>query len=338
MARGPARRVTTDPAASRTEPPLPKGDLRALSIFAALYSELQVTRAAQKLGVTQSAVSHSLKALRQRFNDPLFERGAARLRPTRLARSLAPRILPAVQAAEAVFEHFADGPSALSRSLAIGMTPSSRAALLPGFCRAMTAEAGQAMLRITSIRGDAEAIRAVDGRALDLAVGDFGATASSRMKRTPLYQDPFVTVAWLGNTQLPTRTLALDAFLDLPHLRVGEDDDRDDAVDEQLAARGLHRRVEVIEPSFMQAAELLVGTRLLLTVPSSVAHAREDLVGHLRFFKPPLPLRKSEVVAVTPARPTGDPLLQAACQALVRLGRQVAAASRAPERGQAHPS
>ena len=331
--------MTTDPVAGRTGPPLPKGDLRALSIFAALYSELQVTRAAQKLGVTQSAVSHSLKALRQRFNDPLFERGAAQLRPTRLARALAPRILPAVQAAEAVFEHFADGPSsALSRGLAVGMTPSSRPALLPGFCRAMTAEAGQAMLRITSIRGDAEALHAVDDRALDLAVGDFGATVPSRMKRTLLYQDPFVTVAWLGNTRLPTRTLALDAFLDLPHLRAGEDDDRGDAVDEQLAARGLHRRVDVVEPSFMQAAELLVGTQLLLTVPSSVVHAREDLVGHLRFFKPPLPLRKAEVVAVTSARPTGDPLLQAACQALVRLGRQVAAASRVPERDKGHPS
>lgn len=144
------------------------------------------------------------------------------------------------------------------------------------------------MLHVTSIRGDTEALQAINGRGLDLAVGDFGATAPSRLKRIPLYQDPFVTVAWLGNTRLAARTLPLDAFLDLPHLRVGEDD----AVDEQLAARGLHRRVDVIEPSFMQAAELLVGTQLLLTVPSSVARAREDLLGHLRFFKPPLPLRK----------------------------------------------
>ncbi|MDQ7998238.1 MAG: LysR family transcriptional regulator [Pseudomonadota bacterium] len=313
---------------TRAEPPLPKGDLRALSIFAALYTELQVTRAAQKLGVTQSAVSHSLKALRQRFNDPLFERGAAQLRPTRLARALAHRIVPAVQAAEAVFEHYAGSPgSALSRSLSIGMTPSSRPALLPGFCRALAAESSQAMLRVTSIPGDTEGLQAIHGRGLDLAVGDFGATVPSRLKRIPLYQDPFVTVAWLGNTRLPAGALPLDAFLDLPHLRVGEDD----AVDEQLAARGLHRRVDVIEPCFMQAPDLLVGTQLLLTVPSSVARAREDLVGHLRFFKPPLPLRKADVVAVAPARSATDPLLQAACRALVRVGRQVAAASRGPE-------
>lgn len=323
---------------TRADPPPPKGDLRALSIFAALYTELQVTRAAQKLGVTQSAVSHSLKALRQRFNDPLFERGAAQLRPTRLARALAPRILPAVQAAEAVFEDYAGSPaSPLSHRFLIGMTPGSQPALLPGLCRALAAEKNQTTLRVTSMCGDAEALQAmIDGQGLDLAVGDFGATVPPRLQRTLLYHDPFVTVAWRGNTRLPARTLPLDAFLDLPHLRVGETEDADDAVDEQLAARGLHRRVEVIEPSFMQAPDLLVGTPLLLTVPSSAARARPDLAAHLRFFKPPLALRKVEVAAVTHVRSTADPLLQAACQALVRLGREVAAASSGSGRDKGH--
>ncbi|MBS0428001.1 MAG: LysR family transcriptional regulator [Proteobacteria bacterium] len=332
MAGAPARRRSGDPAVPPVGPALPKGDLRALSIFAALYTELQVTRAAQKLGVTQSAVSHSLKALRQRFDDPLFERGAAQLRPTRLARTLAPHILPAVQAAEAVFEHCPGSLEApRSRMLSIGMTPGSRAALLPGLCRALATGKHQAPMRIASIRSDADALEAVDRRSLDLAVGDFGAAVPSRLRQTLLYQDAFVTLAWLGNKRLPARTLPLDAFLDLPHLRVADDDDgTGDAVDELLAARGLRRRVEVIAPSFLQAPELLVGTSLLVTMPSSVARARTDLAEQLRFFKPPLALRKVEVVAVTHARSATDPLMQAAWQALLRLGREVAAASRGP--------
>ena len=323
---------------TRRDPPLPRGDLRALSIFAALYTELQVTRAAQKLGVTQSAVSHSLKALRQRFDDPLFERGAVQLRPTRLARTLAPRILPAVQAADAVFDCIPDDPAhPLARWLRIGMTPDSQATLLPGLCRALAAGKNDTMLRVSAIGGNTEALRALDRQQLDLAVGDFGAALPARLKRTVLYRDPFVTAAWAGNPRLPARALSLALFLDLPHLRVDtQDDEAGDTVDDQLAARDLRRRVEVIQPCLQQALALLVGTPLLLTVPSSLLRARPELAKQLRVFKPPLALRRVEVAAVTHARSAADPLVRMAGQALVRIGRAVAAGSRAPGPGSEH--
>ena len=78
-------------------------DLNALNVFATPFTELHVTRAAARLGVTQPAVSHALCSLRDRFDDELFERTAKGLRPTHRALQLAPRIFEAVQAAEDVF-------------------------------------------------------------------------------------------------------------------------------------------------------------------------------------------------------------------------------------------
>ena len=67
---------------------LTDGDLRLLRVLHAVLEEGEVLRAAERLGVTPSAVSHSLRALRERFNDPLLVRSKGRLQPTPLALTL----------------------------------------------------------------------------------------------------------------------------------------------------------------------------------------------------------------------------------------------------------
>ena len=57
-------------------------DLNLLVVFEVLMAELSVTRAAERLGRTQSAVSHSLARLRQQLGDPLLLKGARRMEPT----------------------------------------------------------------------------------------------------------------------------------------------------------------------------------------------------------------------------------------------------------------
>ena len=60
-------------------------DLNLLVVFDVLMTERSVTRAAERLGRTQSAVSHSLSRLREQFGDPLLLKGGARMQPTALA-------------------------------------------------------------------------------------------------------------------------------------------------------------------------------------------------------------------------------------------------------------
>ena len=67
-------------------------DFRALSTFLAVLDEGSVSRAAVRLGVTQSAVSHTLERLRQALGDPLFVKSGRGIVPTRCALQAGPHI------------------------------------------------------------------------------------------------------------------------------------------------------------------------------------------------------------------------------------------------------
>src|SRR6202008_3156929 len=69
-------------------------DLNLLVLFDVLMSERSVTRAAERLGRTQSAVSHALSRLREQFCDPLLVKGGARMQPTALALDLIEQARP----------------------------------------------------------------------------------------------------------------------------------------------------------------------------------------------------------------------------------------------------
>ena len=67
-------------------------DLNLLAIFDAVHELRSVTRAAERLGLTQSAVSHALRRLRDTVGDPLFVRDGRRLQPTARATEMAPAV------------------------------------------------------------------------------------------------------------------------------------------------------------------------------------------------------------------------------------------------------
>jgi DNA-binding transcriptional LysR family regulator len=71
-------------------------DLNLLVVFMVLFRERNVSRAAERLHVGQSAVSGSLVRLRQRFDDPLFLRAGRGMRPTHRAEEIAHALLPAM--------------------------------------------------------------------------------------------------------------------------------------------------------------------------------------------------------------------------------------------------
>jgi DNA-binding transcriptional LysR family regulator len=77
-------------------------DLNLLVVFDVLMSERSVTRAAERLGRTQSAVSHSLSRLREHLGDPLLTKGGARMQPTALALDLIEEVRPMLGGIERV--------------------------------------------------------------------------------------------------------------------------------------------------------------------------------------------------------------------------------------------
>lgn len=301
-------------------------DLNALSVFAALFTELHVTRAAAKLGVTQSAVSHALRNLRDRFDDELFERTAKGLKPTKRAMQLAPRVIEAVQAAEDVFRLRPGATSPVPRALHVSMSDYGVAVFLRGLSHWLSSEHEGVNLRVSS-RSRVDALVEVEERKLDMAVGVFPALDHGRLRQTLLLQDPFVTVAWKENSRV-SKGLTLNTFVELPHVLVSVAGDARGTVDESLERRGLRRRVALAVPSFILAPELVIGTERLLTITSTALALRPELAEQLTVFKPPVDLPLMDIVAVTHARSDADTLVQDCCRTLVLMGKQAVAEGR----------
>jgi DNA-binding transcriptional LysR family regulator len=301
-------------------------DLNALSVFAALFTELHVTRAAARLGVTQSAVSHALRNLRDRFDDELFERTAQGLKPTKRAMQLAPRVIDAVQAAEDVFRLRPDALSPVPRALHVSMSDYGVAVFLRGLAHWLSSEHERVNLRVSN-RPREQALAEVEERKLDVAVGVFPGLDHTRLRQTLLLQDPFVTIAWRDNPRV-SKGLTLGTFVELPHVLVSVSGDARGTVDESLERRGLRRRVALAVPSFILAPDLVIGTERLLTITSTALALRPELAGQLAVFKPPVDLPLMDIVAVTHARSDADPLVQDCCGTLARMGRQAVAEGR----------
>src|SRR5215471_16666961 len=88
-------------------------DLNLLVVFDVLMTERSVTRAAERLGRTQSAVSHSLSRLREQFGDPLLVKGGLRMHPTAVALDLIEQARPMLGGIQRVLspQHLFDAAS-----------------------------------------------------------------------------------------------------------------------------------------------------------------------------------------------------------------------------------
>ena len=108
-------------------------DLNLLVAFDALLTERSVTRAAARIGLGQSAMSHNLARLRTLFGDELLTRGAEGMRPTPRALALAdPVHVTLAQIQAAVLQRDAFDPSTAERAFRIGLADSIEVAVIPG--------------------------------------------------------------------------------------------------------------------------------------------------------------------------------------------------------------
>src|SRR5258708_22863692 len=94
-------------------------DLRLLYVFEVLYEEKNVTRAAKRLHLTQSAISHALARLRAMLDDPLFVRGPSGLLPTDRAHHLAPRLRTALAEVRSLVTPYTFDPISSDRHFTI---------------------------------------------------------------------------------------------------------------------------------------------------------------------------------------------------------------------------
>jgi DNA-binding transcriptional LysR family regulator len=284
---------------------LTRADLNLLVLFAAVLEERHVGRAAERLSLTPSAVSHGLGRLRRLLNDPLFLRTPKGVVPTARASELAApiaEVLARVKSVIATAEPF--DPARSTRRFTIGAPDGISAVVLPPLLAELRRTAPGidiSVRQLLPVQGETSPDRAwrsafagLEAREMDIAIVPSG-DIPARFYARPLYDEEFV-VAMRAKHPF-AKALTLDRYCEVQHLVVSLTGDPHGFVDRVLEKQGRSRRIALTVPHFMFALAIVAETDLVAALPRRFAamHApRFGIVG----LEAPLPLDRFRLKAV----------------------------------------
>jgi DNA-binding transcriptional LysR family regulator len=274
-------------------------NLNLLVALDALLVERHVTRAARRVGITQSAMSNALKQLRALYDDPLFVRRSRGMTPTPRALALQPTLREGLARLEKTFSPRAFDPTD-KRTFVLAASDYVELVLLPPLLKAI-AETGVRL----EVRpwGRHEVPERLAGGEIDLAIGYFG-NAPPGHHLQPLFEERFVGLIRQRHRAARAR-LSLNKWLELEHVVVSESSDRT-SIDRALAAQGLSRTVGLRVSHFLLVPPLIASTDLVAAISERVAARFAKPLG-LRVFPVPLMLPRSRVSMAFHDRFANDP-------------------------------
>lgn len=269
-------------------------DLNLLVVLDALLDERHISRAANRLAMTQPAVSHALNRLRELMGDPLLVRVGNEMRLTAKATTLIGPLTEALSHVRKVVMSGPFEPVNCQRTFRLGMSDYGSAVVLPRLLQCVRVEAPGVNL-VVSQSSRLEMLRQVAESELDGGIGVFP-LVPEELESDLLFQERFVLVTDRRNLTAPTE-LSLSDYLAAPHIHVSTQAMHHSHVDNALRARGLKRRIAVLVPHFTVAAELLVGTDLLLTIAARAINI-EKISPNLVVLEPPFAIPNFDFVSI----------------------------------------
>jgi DNA-binding transcriptional LysR family regulator len=238
-------------------------DLNLLVILDTLITERSVSRAAQRLGLTQSAVSHALRRLRVLFGDDLLIRRGSGMELTWRAAHLSKELRVALGVIEAmVNEDVAFDPATSDRVFRLRVSDYVLGFLLGRLCRVLRTEAPGVRLDVNHFGDDGDE---VIGDEIHVRLGS-EAGVTSRYRRVRVFEDSFVVVM---SRHHPAATLpmTLDLYVQLLHLKVAASAIGTNFIDDALARRGLSRDIAMRVPSWLDVRAIIETTDLVAALP-----------------------------------------------------------------------
>lgn len=280
-------------------------DLNLLVLFEAVFEERHVGRAATRLHVSPSAISHGLGRLRRLMHDPLFLRQPKGVVPTDRARQLAAPVADILERTRQVMENaqrFDPGKS--TRRFVIGAPDAVSAVILPSLLTALRRDAPGIDIGVRNLVGQFElALTELDQRSLDIALLPFNEVPARFVTRTLFEEEDFVIVRRAGHPMGARVTLA--RYCAAPHLVVSVSGDAHGMVDIHLAKKGMSRRVVLTVSNFLQALAIVAESDLVAAMPRRFV-TRYAARYRVVVSEPPIPLSSSPVLAIAPQAATMD--------------------------------
>jgi DNA-binding transcriptional LysR family regulator len=238
-------------------------DLNLLAVFEVLMRERSVTRAAERLGRTQSAVSHSLSRLRDQLGDPLLIKGGRRMEPTAFALEFIEQVRPLLRGIERVLSPRHRFEPARSRRVFRLAAPDFALALFTDLLADLRAEAPGVSVEWTGPR---------ETMLLEVAEGQVDIAISPARLRLPagVVGEDIGALEWrcFASRGHPAfQKWGATAWARWPHLVVRVGDQLESPVNIAAAAAGLRRTIAGWVPNFSVIAPVLAASDLLATLP-----------------------------------------------------------------------
>jgi DNA-binding transcriptional LysR family regulator len=268
-------------------------DLNLLIVLDALLSDQSVSRAAKRLRVTQPAISLSLRKLRAFFEDELFIRTAAGMRPTAYAEHLRESVRRAIELIDVeIVKPRKFDPATTKRNFRICTSDAGEVAFLPAILARLREHAPDAAVHCVSLPPD-RLSTAMESGEVDIAIGYFPDLITANFYRQRLHEDPFVCLV-RADHPIIRDTISVEQFLEVGHAIVSHEGREQDVFEKLMIEMRLKRRIQVRLAHLLSVPILIATSDLIAIVPRAVAAPYANL-SELKLIEPPVKIPPIEL-------------------------------------------
>jgi DNA-binding transcriptional LysR family regulator len=269
-------------------------DLNLIPYLVALEEMRNVSRAAERLGVSQPRVSTALGRLREYFDDPLFVRTSRGMEPTPRALALIPAARDALARIEKGMLETQDfDPATSTQTFSLALSDVGEIVFLPRLLQLFATRAPHTNLRSVSLP-PASVERGLESGDIDLAVGYFPDLSGNNFFQQRLFTHRFICLMRSDHPLAGTQ-LTLDQFIALGHAVVRAEGRSQEVLEKYLEKKRIRRRAVLETPHFMSLPFILARTDLIATVPHAIGFAYVSEHASITLVEPPLPLPRFDL-------------------------------------------
>lgn len=245
-----------------------KLDFKLLIALRALLEERSVTRAGERVGLSQSAMSHALSRLRQVFHDPLLVRSGQEMLTTSRAAALLEPLQNILLEIEHLIQPLAFDPRTAQGTIHIGTSDYTTCVILPSVVKRIEQEAP--CLNLVCQHWASDSFDSLKDGTLDLGFGALNILSDRQFQFQELFTEDFVCLVRADHPVLETG-LTLESFVAYPHALVSIPQTSKSYIDAALENLGMQRRIMLKVAHFFAAPLIVAQSNLISIMPRRVA-------------------------------------------------------------------
>ena len=264
-------------------------DLNLFVVFDVIYTERNLTKSGEVLGITQPAVSNALSRLRENFNDELFVRTSKGMVPTPVAENMVNDIRQALDLIRnSISESESFNPKTANATFRISIGDTSEYRLLPQLIKNISNLAPGVDVE-SYLTPRTETPKELAAGNIDFAI-DPPIHSDPNLNNKKIYQDDYVLVVNKKHPIAKKKKISLEDYLNLSHIHISKRASGLGHVDTTLNRLGLTRRIALRAQHFLVAPYIIDQSNLAMTTIKSFSRGRELKVFQLPFKINPLVL------------------------------------------------